>query len=81
MTLSLARDELKYDNVQLAALSKQIRLGDMTPIMKIYEEDIRTPLKSAVAGTLLRNVFIQVQKTKVRNLPEFTVDATHIFLG
>ncbi len=81
MTLSLARDELKYDNVQLAALSKQIRLGDMTLIMKIYEEDIRTPLKSAVAGTLLRNVFIQVQKTKVRNLPEFTVDATHIFLG
>ncbi len=81
MTLSLARDELKYDDVQLSALSKQIRLGDMTPIMKIYEEDIRTPLKSAVAGTLLRNVFIQVQKTKVRTLLEFTVDATHIFLG
>lgn len=65
MTLSLAKDELHFDHEQLAALSQQIRLGDMTPVMQVYEEDIRTPLKSAIAGTLLRNVFIQVQKTKV----------------
>lgn len=65
MTLSLARDELKYNDEQLVALSRQIRLGDMTPIMQVYEEDIRKPLKSAIAGTLLRNVFIQVQKAKV----------------
>lgn len=65
MTLSLAKDELGFDHEQLVALSRQIRLGDMTPVMQVYEEDIRTPLKSAIAGTLLRNVFIQVQKTKV----------------
>ena len=65
MTLSLAKDELGFDHEQLVALSRQIRLGDMTPVMQVYEEDIRTPLRSAIAGTLLRNVFIQVQKTKV----------------
>ncbi|KAF5360952.1 hypothetical protein D9756_004674 [Leucocoprinus leucothites] len=65
MTLSLARDELHFDQEQLAALSRQVRLGDMTPVMQVYEEDIRAPLRSVIAGTLLRNVFIQVQKAKV----------------
>ncbi|KAG6916439.1 hypothetical protein DXG01_006767 [Tephrocybe rancida] len=65
MTLSLAKDQLNYNDEQLANLSKQIRLGDLTPVLQIYEEDIRRPLKSAVTGNLLRSVFIQVQKAKV----------------
>ncbi|KAJ6541858.1 ATP synthase regulation protein NCA2-domain-containing protein [Mycena capillaripes] len=65
MTLSLARDELHYDSAQLAALSKQIKLGDLTPVLQLYEEDIKRPVKSALTGTLLRSMFIQVQKAKV----------------
>ncbi|KAJ7146269.1 ATP synthase regulation protein NCA2-domain-containing protein [Mycena epipterygia] len=65
MTLSLARDELHYDSAQLTALSKQIRLGDLTPVLQLYEEDIKKPVKSALTGTLLRSMFIQVQKAKV----------------
>jgi len=65
MTLSLARDSLNYSQTQLEALAQQVRLGDLTPVMQIYEEDIRTPIRSAVSGTLLRNAFIQVQKAKV----------------
>ncbi|KAG6812573.1 hypothetical protein H0H92_002225 [Tricholoma furcatifolium] len=65
MSLSLAKDQLNYDAEQLANLSRQIRVGDLTPVLEIYEEDIKRPLKSAVAGTLLRSVFIQVQKAKV----------------
>ncbi|KAJ7216780.1 ATP synthase regulation protein NCA2-domain-containing protein [Mycena haematopus] len=65
MTLSLARDELHYNSAQLAALSKQIRLGDLTPVLQLYEEDIKKPVKSALTGTLLRSMFIQVQKAKV----------------
>ncbi|KAJ6520353.1 NCA2-domain-containing protein [Mycena sanguinolenta] len=65
MTLSLARDHLHYDSEQLIALSKQIRLGDLTPVLQLYEEDIKTPVKSALTGTLLRSLFIQVQKAKV----------------
>ena len=66
MTLSLAQDKLHYTPEQMAALSQQIRVGDLTPVMQIYEDDIRSPLKSAVGGTLLRNLLVQVQKAKVR---------------
>ena len=66
MALSLARDKLYYSSSQLQNLSDAVRQGDLTPILRIYEEDIRTPVKSAVTGTLLRSLFIQLQKAKVR---------------
>jgi nuclear-control-of-ATPase protein 2 len=65
MTLALAREKLSYDSAQLSALSQQIRQGDLTPVLKIYEEDIKTPMKSVISGTLLRSMFIQIQKAKV----------------
>ncbi|KAF7302963.1 hypothetical protein MKEN_01258900 [Mycena kentingensis (nom. inval.)] len=65
MTLSLARDQLNYNAAQLDALSKQIRVGDLTPVLQLYEEDIKHPVKSALTGALLRSMFIQVQKAKV----------------
>lgn len=69
MSLSIAREKLNYSQEQLDELSRQIRVGDLTPVLKIYEEDIKSPLKSIVAGSLLRSVFIQVQKVKVGGLP------------
>jgi nuclear-control-of-ATPase protein 2 len=66
MALSLARDRLNYSPAQLDDLSNKLRLGDLTPILRIYEEDIKSPLRSAVYGTLLRTVLVQVQKAKVR---------------
>ncbi|KAJ6486110.1 NCA2-domain-containing protein [Mycena vitilis] len=65
MTLALARDQLNFNSTQLEALSKQIKVGDLTPILQLYEEDIKRPVKSALTGTLLRSLFIQVQKAKV----------------
>ncbi|KAF8901463.1 ATP synthase regulation protein NCA2-domain-containing protein [Gymnopilus junonius] len=65
MTLDLARDAMHLSDAQLAALSARVRMGDLTSVMEAYEEDIRTPFRSALRGTLLRNVFIQVQKAKV----------------
>jgi nuclear-control-of-ATPase protein 2 len=65
MTLSLARDSLQFTPQQLETLAEKIRLGDLTPVMQIYEEDIRHPVRSALTGTLLRNLFIQLQKAKV----------------
>ncbi|KAJ7665207.1 NCA2-domain-containing protein [Mycena polygramma] len=65
MTLALARDQLHFNSTQLEALSKQIKVGDLTPILQLYEEDIKRPVKSALTGTLLRSLFIQVQKAKV----------------
>ena len=65
MALALAKEKLYYSPSQLKNFSDAIQQGDLTPILRIYEEDIRTPVKSAVTGTLLRSLFIQVQKAKV----------------
>ncbi|KAF9267343.1 NCA2-domain-containing protein [Marasmius fiardii PR-910] len=65
MAISLAKDHLNYNSDQLHELSQQVKSGDLTPVMRLYEEDIRSPLKSALTGTLLRTLFIQVQKAKV----------------
>ena len=69
MTLALAQEKLHYAPAQLEALSRQVQMGDLTAVLQIYEEDIKSPLKSALQGTLLRSLFIQIQKAKVR-LPE-----------
>ncbi|KAI9443379.1 NCA2-domain-containing protein [Lactarius indigo] len=65
MALSLAREKLNYSPAQLDDLSNKLRLGDLTPILQIYEEDIKSPVRSAISGTLLRSLFVQVQKAKV----------------
>ncbi|KAG2010232.1 hypothetical protein CC2G_013069 [Coprinopsis cinerea AmutBmut pab1-1] len=65
MALSLAKDVLHYNDTQLELLRVQVNQGDLTPLMELYENDIRSPLKSALAGTLVRGILIQVQKAKV----------------
>ena len=68
MTLSLATDVLHYIPEELDSLARHIRTtgGELTsPIMQVYEEDIRTPIKSVVRGTLIRGILVQVQKAKV----------------
>ncbi|TFK27725.1 NCA2-domain-containing protein [Coprinopsis marcescibilis] len=65
MALSLAKDVLQYDDAQLEVLKQQVNQGDLTPLMQLYENDIRSPLKSALAGTLVRGILVQVQKAKV----------------
>ena len=68
MTLSLAADVLHYVPEELDSLALHIQNtgGELTsPIMQVYEEDIRTPIKSAIRGTLIRGILVQVQKAKV----------------
>lgn len=48
-----------------AALAAQVREGDLDAFMRVYEEQVSAPLRSAVSGRLLRSVLVQVQKTKV----------------
>jgi len=44
---------------------EQVHRGDISQIMKIYEDGIRHPIKSALFGELIRVILIQVQKEKV----------------
>lgn len=65
MAVALSRDRLSFNDTQLQEISAQIRLGDLTPVLQVYEEDIKSPIKSAVKGTLIRSLLVQIQKAKV----------------
>ncbi|THH05164.1 hypothetical protein EW145_g5002 [Phellinidium pouzarii] len=65
MSIALSRDKLSLDNVELQRLVDQIRQGDLTPVLRIYEEDIKSPVRAALTGSLIRSLLIQIQKAKV----------------
>ena len=64
MVADFARDQ-KLPSDQIAAVARRVREGDMTVVLGAYEQDLKSPLKSAVTGTLVRTLLIQVQKVKV----------------
>ncbi|KAI0817232.1 ATP synthase regulation protein NCA2 [Xylaria sp. FL0064] len=50
---------------QIADIRAKVREGDLTPILRAYEKDLRSPLMGTLRGDLVRTLLIQVQKTKV----------------
>ncbi|KAK4651417.1 Nuclear control of ATPase protein 2 [Podospora pseudocomata] len=50
---------------QVAEIRTRVKEGDVTPILKAYEKDLKKPFVGAIRGDLVRSVLIQVQKTKV----------------
>ena len=50
---------------QIQEVRSKVREGDLTPVLKAYEKDLKKPLVGAVRGDLIRALLIQVQKTKV----------------
>lgn len=71
MAVALSRDRLSLNDTQLQEISAQIRLGNLTPVLQVYEEDIKSPIKSAVKGTLIRSLLVQIQKAKVWTVSSF----------
>jgi nuclear control of ATPase protein 2 len=65
MAVALGKEKLAYTQQQLNILHEQVERGDLTAVLRIYEEDIKSPIRSAVTGTLVRSLLIQVQKMKV----------------
>lgn len=63
--MALSQEKYHFSPPELEVLSKQIRRGDLTSVLKVYEEDLKSPLRSVVAGSLIRSLLIQVQKMKV----------------
>lgn len=54
-----------YSHVQLQEIGAKVKEGDLTPVLKAYERDLRKPFMGTVRGDLIRALLIQVQKTKV----------------
>ncbi|BGP45863.1 Nuclear control of ATPase protein 2 [Rhodotorula kratochvilovae] len=65
MVVDFARDEYALSADELAVLGDRVRAGDLTAVLKAWEKDIKTPVRSAVSGSLIRTLLIQVQKVKV----------------
>ncbi len=49
----------------IAEVRAKIKEGDLTPVLKAYEKDLRKPFVGTVKGDLIRALLIQIQKTKV----------------
>ena len=63
MVTDYARDhgvDLKPD-----LIAKQVIAGDISLIMRDYEAELKTPIKSFIAGSMVRSLLIQMQKLKV----------------
>ena len=50
---------------EIEILRQNVREGDLSSVLRAYEHDLRSPLKGAVRGQLIRALLIQIQKTKV----------------
>ncbi|RAH82969.1 ATP synthase regulation protein NCA2 [Aspergillus japonicus CBS 114.51] len=46
-------------------IMNKVREGDLTPVLRAYEKDLRTPFIGTIRGDLVRALLIQIQKTKV----------------
>lgn len=49
----------------LESVRARVKEGDLTPVLRAYEHDLRRPFRGAVRGELVRALLIQIQKTKV----------------
>lgn len=52
-------------DAQIAEIRSKVAEGDVTPVLRAYEQELRKPFVGAVRGDLVRSLLIQVQKTKV----------------
>ncbi|KAI9832715.1 MAG: Nuclear control of ATPase protein 2 [Phylliscum demangeonii] len=49
----------------ITAIRAKVQEGDLTPVLRAYEHDLRKPFVGTVKGNLVRALLIQIQKTKV----------------
>lgn len=49
----------------IASIQSKVKEGDLTPVLRAYERDLRRPFMGTVRGDLIRALLIQIQKTKV----------------
>ncbi|KAL3468921.1 ATP synthase regulation protein NCA2-domain-containing protein [Aspergillus californicus] len=61
----LDRDVQSHPDSFANTVAEKVREGDLTPVLKAYEKDMRSPLIGTLRGDLVRALLIQIQKTKV----------------
>ncbi|KAM0563596.1 hypothetical protein ACHAPJ_001320 [Fusarium lateritium] len=52
-------------DTQVTDIRTKVAEGDVTPVLRAFEKDLRSPFMGTIRGDLVRSLLIQVQKTKV----------------
>ncbi|KAI8057789.1 ATP synthase regulation protein NCA2-domain-containing protein [Syncephalis plumigaleata] len=65
MVIDLVQEKGQLNEQELNVIRQTVRDGDLTMVLREYEREMKTPLKSALLGHLIRVLLIQVQKGKV----------------
>ena len=58
-------DGRPLSEAQITEIRVKVKEGDLTPVLKAYERDLRRPIMGTIRGDLIRALLIQIQKTKV----------------
>jgi nuclear control of ATPase protein 2 len=53
------------NETQISEIKAKVKEGDLTPVLRAYEKDLRKPFIGTIRGDLVRTMLIQIQKTKV----------------
>ena len=56
---------IRLTDAEVADVRAKVREGDLTPVLRAYERDLRRPFIGTIKGDLIRALLIQIQKTKV----------------
>ncbi|KAL8243686.1 hypothetical protein R6Q59_009944 [Mikania micrantha] len=54
-----------YTEAQIIDIKAKVKEGDLTPVLRAYEQEMKSPIVRAITGSLIRALLIQIQKTKV----------------
>jgi hypothetical protein len=65
MVVEFGRDELHLSPEQLVLLEKSVHDGNISSVMRSFEVDMKAPIQSMLFGSMLRSVFIQIQKVLI----------------
>lgn len=69
MVVDFVKDHHSHGTIQaemeISEVRAKIKEGDLTPVLKAYEKDLRRPFVGTIRGDLIRALLIQIQKTKV----------------
>lgn len=65
MVTDFTADKYGTSGAELQAVAARVREGDLTQVLKVYENEMKSPVKSMVSGSLIRSLLIQIQKAKV----------------
>ncbi len=59
MVVDFSRDNGVTDPVELGKVVEKVQRGDLTTVLKKYEEELKHPITNAIVGDLLRALLIQ----------------------